>query len=212
MLDQPAVQIGRGVRLLGQRLAEHDFRLAAGVVLQSVAHQVRQQLGHALRIAAHRRQRSFRPQRRPFALDEVRKVKPRGFEGRDHVECLRTVNDPSGPAQAEQVVDQGAQATAGLDQVTDIFMPVRSELVAIVLGEEGAESLQGTQWFFQVVRDDIAEIVEFAIDAPQLRVGLLQFLRLVVQGAGQPAEFAVGADLLRNVEEKAAQVQRNILL
>ena len=91
-------------------------------------------------------------------------------------------------------------------------MPVRSELGAIVLGEEGAESLQGTQWFFQVVRDDIAEIVELAIDAPQLRVGLLQLLRLVVQGTGQPAEFAVSAYLVGDVEEEAAEMQRDIFL
>ena len=82
------------------------------------------------------------------------------------------MDDAAGPAQRQQVVDQGAEAAAGLDQVVDVLAALVAQRRGVVLGQEVAERLQRAQRLLEVVRDDVGEVLQFLVDAAQLVVGL----------------------------------------
>ena len=73
-----------------------------------------------------------------------------------------------------------------LDEMADEFLALGAQLRSVILGQEIAECLERAQRLLEVVRDDIGKIVQFVVDAPQLLVGMAQFLGLPAQGVGQP--------------------------
>ena len=98
-----------------------------------------------------------------------------------------------------------AEPAAGPDQMIDVLEPVRAELGAVVLGEEVAEGLQGAQRFLKVVRDDVGEVLQLAVDRRSRSIGPLQ---LVAAGA----EFVGEAVLLGQIEGGAARANEAALL
>src|SRR5207248_7452298 len=93
----------------------------------------------------------------------------------------------AGPAEDKEIIDQQAEAAASLNQVVDVLLSLRPQLVAVVLGEKIAERLERTQRFLEIVRDDVGEFLKFLIDAAQLRISLLQFLCFRLNRVRQPS-------------------------
>src|SRR5262249_56779526 len=120
-------------------------------------------------------------------LDQVGQVAAYRLHGVRQIKGLDGVDDPPGPAERKQVVDERSQALTGQYQMVNVLLTLLAETVGVVQRQEIAERLEGAKRFLEVVRDDVGEVVQLAIDAAQLGVGSLQLLGLGPQRVGQAA-------------------------
>src|SRR5581483_11240515 len=75
---------------------------------------------------------------------------------------------PGNPRQLQQVVDQIAHALGALADAVEVALCIGVELVAGILDERLAESVDGAKRGTEVVRNRIAEAFQFLVDARQL--------------------------------------------
>src|SRR5262249_31056209 len=123
-------------------------------------------------------------------MDELLQVSQESAKDDVPVERARGANDTPGAAEGEQVVDECAEATAGLGQVGDVLAALVRQLGGIVFGEESAKCLEGPQRLLEVVRDDVGEFLQLLVGMAELDVGLLQFAGAADDGAGELISFS----------------------
>ena len=122
-----------------------DFGLRVLVVAQRVGDEIGQHLHDTFGIAHNRWQKAFDAHDGLGSLDQIVQAIQYRLNRRIPVERMRGVDDATGAAEHQQIVDQPSQPTAALDQMVDVLAPFRPQNAAIILLQKLAERLNRPQ-------------------------------------------------------------------